>query len=485
VTPRLSAGDLDTSFGTGGYVLASSGGRSPSDTGEAVEIQPNGKILISGSGAGGFEVIRLLTNGTLDSSFGSAGRALPLSSAASYDMALQPDGGIVLVGFATVTTRTGKKTDTQNDIGLVRLLADGTSDTSFGQGGKVITGISTSSDGTANKSDAALAVAIQADGRIVVGGYTYGGSVRKYDSVLLRYNLNGSLDDGSANDSTPGDSFGTGGMVVTDWGGYDNLVGLAIQSDGKILAAGQFESADSSYYVARYNTNGSLDVSFATGGFLTGGPSSYLLRFTHPLALQQDDRVVLARSDFNGTDYHMGLARYTTTGTPDPSFGEGSGAVTLNLSGTQYAKAVAIQSDEKFVVVGSSQDSIVARLQPDGTLDTGFGSGGIVIHSFSSGTYDNFVDAALHFDGKIVAVGTASIPVGRTTTPAFLIARFQGNSAAPLSASKALTGGTPPIGQSAATGQLEVLVPWTDPYLTQLATDVILSQPKRRGAHRH
>src|SRR6185503_912253 len=104
------------------------------------------------------------------------------------------------------------------------------------------------------------------------------------------------------------------------------------------------------------------------------------------LAVQPNGSIVFARTHFNGTDSDLALARYTTTGTPDTSFGGGTGVVTVNLGGNEYGRSVAIQPDGKLVVVGlTSQDSLVARFQPDGALDTGFGSGGIVIRSFSGG----------------------------------------------------------------------------------------------------
>jgi uncharacterized delta-60 repeat protein len=246
---------------------------------------------------------------------------------------------------------------------------------------------------------------------------------------LARYNTNGSLDDGSPNDATPDDTFGTGGFVAIPFTGP------------------------------------------APGALAVEGPS---------LALEPDGSILFARTHFNGTDSHHALARYTTTGTPDTSFGSGTGAVTINLSGSQYGRSVAIQPDGKLVVVGvTTQDTIIARLQPDGTLDTGFGSGGIVIRSFSSGTYDGFVDVALQADGKIVAVGTASIPVGRATTPAFLIARYQASSSTPsLMTSRQATN---QAGLILVGSPSELLMGTTESEhdLTMLATELVRSHTKR------
>src|SRR5262249_34836085 len=154
----------------------------------------------------------------------------------------------------TETTGTGKNTQTQRDIAIVRLLDTGQLDTSFGQGGKVITSISTSTDSSGwNKYDNAEAVAIQADGKIVVAGETYNGSASSLDSVLIRYHTDGSLDTG----------FGQAGIVVTSWStSVDQYFDLEIQGDGRIVVAGNPHPDGSGgypYFVARYNANGSLD----------------------------------------------------------------------------------------------------------------------------------------------------------------------------------------------------------------------------------
>jgi uncharacterized delta-60 repeat protein len=493
----LSAGDLDMTFETDGYVLASSPSSktsTPADVAYAVKIQPaDGKILAAGqgtlNGAAAFEVVRMRVDGSMDSSFGNGGRALPLTGGGAYDMALQTDGKIILAGSVAVTSGSGKSATTQWDIALVRLLGNnGALDTSFGPNhdGKVITGISIS--GT--KADGAYTVALQADGKILVGGYTYANSTTGIDSVLLRYNADGSLDT----------SFGQGGKVVTAWSaGEDNIFDIEIQGDGKIVVAGKGyldgDTGNHPYFVARYNTNGGLDDgsandatpgdSFGSAGIVVtpfGGISSGGAGPGHPLVIQPDGAIVFARQSWNGSDTDLALARFLTTGALDPTFGAGTGAVTVNLAGTQRGESVTMQPDGKLVVAGSGapNDSLVARFQPDGTLDTGFGTGGLVIRPFTSGS--RFNDVTVQSDGKIVAVGAARVPVGKVTTDALLLARYQGDPVAPLSASMALSGGTTSAGRSAAAGQPEILVPLKDQDLTQLATEVIISRPKRRRA---
>jgi uncharacterized delta-60 repeat protein len=498
----LSAGDLDTATFNppDGYVRWSSPAAKnsiPSDYAHAVEIQTDGKILVAG-GTGSlnssdrFEVARLLPNGALDTTFGSSGLAVPLSGGYLNDMALQPDGRILLAGTVAVTTGSGKNVVTQYDIALVRLLANGTLDTSFGQGGKVITGVSTSG----NKADGAYAVALQPDGKIVVGGYTDGGFISGLDSLLVRYNTNGSLDDGSANDSTPGDSFGQGGKVVTAWSaGDDNIFDLKIQSDGKIVVAGKgYGNGNGSYpyFLARYNANGSLDDgstndstpgdSLGASGIVTtpfGGTGSGGAGPGHPLVIQLDGAIVFGRSGWNGTDIDLAICRFTTTGALDTTFGGGTGAVILNIGGSQRAEALTIQPDGKIVAAGSNdQNALIARFQPNGTLDAGFGSGGIVIRSFSTST-SYFNDIALQSDGKLVAVGMARVPAGKTTAPAFLIARYLGDpvttgaaSTAPLSTATSTTAEASDLVSASLTAS-------NDEVMDLLASDLIASKSKK------
>ena len=168
---------------------------------------------------------------------------------------LQPDGKFVVAGTSTSTTTFN------NVFALARYNADGSLDTSFDGDGRVTTDI------PGLTFERAEAVAVQANGRIVAAGAGLSAF------VLTRYNTNGSLDNGAAGDSTPGDSFGTAGIVTTAFGGSnEDARALAIQSDGKIIAAGQTAlsvSANDNFAIARYNTDGSLDTSFDGDGKVT------------------------------------------------------------------------------------------------------------------------------------------------------------------------------------------------------------------------
>ncbi len=240
-------------------------------------------------------------------------------------------------------------------------------------------------------TDIANAVVLQSDGKIVAVGQD------SSDFALARYNADGSLDS----------SFGTGGKVTTDFGGSDAALAAVLQPDGKIVAVGT-SAAD--FALARYNTDGSLDTSFGTGGKVTtdfGGTDQ-----AWAAVLQPDGKIVaagLASADF-------ALARYNTNGSLDTSFGTG-GKVTTSFEGSDQARAVVLQPDGKIVAVGwdNGVEFALARYNTDGLLDSSFGTGGKVTTDF--GGSDAALAAVLQSDGKIVAVGFAN-------TTDFALARY-------------------------------------------------------------
>ena len=268
--------------------------------------------------------------------------------------------------------------------------APGDLDPTFGIGGKVV-----SSFGA--PFDAASAVAIQGDGKIVVAGSAFNG-----DFLVVRYNPNGSLDP----------SFGGGGLVTTDFGGSDGAVAVSIRPNGKIVVAGATTANPGdpmSFAAARYNLDGSLDTSFGTNGRATapygGGSIS--------AAIEADGSFDLAGSVFNANaDFHV--ARYLPDGTADTAFGA-NGIVTTDLGAWDTAWSIAAQPDGKLVVGGNSGNGAdigtfaLARYNPNGSLDAGFGANGVVTTEIS--TLDDDVSAVvLRSNGKIVAVGSTFPP---------------------------------------------------------------------------
>ena len=235
-------GSLDTAFGTGGTT-------SLSIFVNAVAIQPDGAIVVAGytgDSNNDFAVSRLLSNGTLDSSFDIDGKvttAIGAGSDIAYAVIIQPDYKIVVAGLVFVGTN-------NNDFALVRYNPDGSLDTSFSFDGKQTTAIGTN-------NDVANALAIQTDYKIIAAGYAYSGT--NNDFAAVRYNADGSLDT----------TFDGDGKLTTPIGTLNDVGNaIAIQTDGKILIAGSTEATSgvNDFAVVRYNADGSLDNLYGTGG---------------------------------------------------------------------------------------------------------------------------------------------------------------------------------------------------------------------------
>lgn len=308
--------------------------------------------------------------------------------------------------------------------GQIARAADGDLDVTFGTGGKVTIDFN-------HSTDIAYAVALQSDGKLVVAGTTYiNNDFSGEDFAITRHNANGTLDT----------TFGVGGKVTTDFPGLAAVASsVLVQPDGKILVAGgAFPDFTflGDFEVARYNSNGSLDTSFGNGGIVTTsfpGQGSYAFA----LALQADGKIIAAGTDFvnfssdDSSDTDFAVARYNSNGTPDTTFGNG-GQVTTDFDGfNDDAFSVLIQSDGKIVAVGSAKnpatfyDFAAVRYLANGTIDTSFGSGGKVRTDFGNFDFDQARSAALQPDGKIVAAGTTIFNNGLSEP--FAVVRYNSN----------------------------------------------------------
>src|SRR6266571_5288968 len=298
--------------------------------------------------------------------------------------------------------------------------AAGDLDPTFGTGGMVMTDINRS-------TDIAQAVAVQADGKLVVVGQTYKhNDFSGEDFVVTRYNTDGTLDN----------SFGSGGKVRTDFPGLAAVPSsVVIQPNGKIVVAGgafPLFTFLGNFEVVRYNPNGSLDTSFGNGGIVTTTfPEG---SYAFDVALQPDGKIIAAGTvfvDFNPgdqSDTDFALARYNPDGTPDATFGNG-GQVSTNFVGFEDdAFSVLIQPDGKIVAVGSADspatyyDFAAVRYLSNGTIDTTFGVGGKVQTDFGDQNFDRARSAALQPDGRIVAAGFAISQNGGVQN--FAVARY-------------------------------------------------------------
>ena len=395
-------------FGTGGKVFTAVKG--PVAGVRALAIQGDGRIVVT---PGFFDLIRYTRKGRLDRRFGRGGKVqgdraawVGRNGAGSDAMAIQADGKIILAGSVQYGSL-GELGLT--DFALARYTPEGRLDRSFGKAGEVQTHLEPQS--TLNISSLAL----QRDGKILAGGGTSG------DSALVRYTANGCLDP----------SFGRGGTILTH--AY-TLHQIALRDDGKIVVAytGPNDKPEG-FILARYTRHGKLDPSFGSGGLArTGrfrrppGEPSYLPEDASPeaVAIRPDGKIVVAGLSSSG----IALARFTSDGHLDPSFGHGG--MTDDDPQRRFSEqnggvyAAAFQADGKIVSVGRTvaphsdwkTNFALVRHTVAGELDTSFGDNGVVLANL--GDTSEAYAVAIQRDGKIVAGGSGG------KGPAVALARF-------------------------------------------------------------
>ena len=329
------AGSLDTSFNTTGVQTTLVGSRTE---GRALEIQSDGKIIVSGyaiQSQTDLILIRYNTDGSLDTTFNGVGFVTTSagSGAMVNSVKIKSDGNIVVGGSCIINTA---------QFVVAQYSSAGTLDVLFGSSGVTTTEIG---------SNASLAqIALQSDGKIIAAGFALDNNTNKF--ALTRYNSNGSLDSG----------FGTAGIVKTTIGTDARIHAMTLQSDGKIVVAGQaIVSGIKQLVVAQYDTNGSLDTTFnATGIVLTNIQD---LSGANSLVLQTDGKIVVGGFSLGDDSQQFALARYTTTGTLDATFGTaGIELTTIPTGSTNTTSTVnSLTVSEYILAVGfSNQDFALA-----------------------------------------------------------------------------------------------------------------------------
>jgi uncharacterized delta-60 repeat protein len=398
----FAEGSLDTTFGTGGIVTTDIG--LSSDVARSVVLQSDGKIVVAGyatdpGGSDDFAVVRYNPDGSPDGFFGDDGivtTGISGGDARANSVVLQSDGKIVVAGtngnddFAVVRYTTAGVLDTtfgrivsgtgtgivttdiddedeansvvlqsdgkivvagvaDGDFAVVRYTTAGVLDTTFGGGdGKVTTDIT--------GADSANSVVLQSDGKIVVAGYA-----DDNDFAVVRYTTDGELDTTFGG----GGTFGDPGIVTTDIGtSTDRAYSVVLQSDGKIVVAGYANSrigSNDDIAVARYTNAGVLDTTFGDidsgatrKGFVTT-PIGTSNERAYSVVLQSDGKIVVAGYARIGLTDDIAVARYTTAGVLDTTFGTGGFVTTPIGTSTDRAYSVVLQSDGKIVVAGSAR----------------------------------------------------------------------------------------------------------------------------------
>jgi uncharacterized delta-60 repeat protein len=399
-------GTLDNSFGDSGKVISKNFGNC-----YAMVVQADNKIVCLGdTGIIGVESMRLvhyLPDGTLDSAFARNGildPVLPETNISPTSITIQPDQKIIAAG-------SGYKNGVPTMV-LIRVMPDGSYDQSFGTNGIV--------DSTFGIGESFPYIALQPDGKIVVLGWYYPGF------ILVRYNTDGTLDK----------SFGNNGEVLTTFGEGTVPSAIAITPDGKIVAAGNYGGGVgySKFLLSRYNTDGTLDQTFGHSGVITTDFGKYGDEI-HSIAIQPDDKIVavgVTGVRAAGDVENMAIARYNTDGSLDMNFGIQGETTIIFPDVNSKVNGVVIENDGEILLGGSTYqkiyygdlDFIVSELDSNGILDSSFGTNGITVTDF--GSYDGAQAIALQ-GNKIILAGTSSIN-GETPEISYALARYYNDS---------------------------------------------------------
>jgi uncharacterized delta-60 repeat protein len=393
-TANAADGDLDLSFDTDGKVFTDLG--SSTDAPFDAVLQTDGKIILVGVKDFGainqLALVRYNTDGSLDSTYGTGGKAIFPYDGNATAAALTPDGKLV-VSFQLSGTRS-----------LSRYNPNGTLDTTFGTAGSFNIPLTNGLVSFTLKD-----LFILPDGKILGCGSALKSGPTTWGFGLVRLNASGTLDS----------TFSTGGIAFTEFVGFTSTQAnaMAVSSTGKIALAGIASGSVAPFFkqlLAQYNADGSLDMSFGTAGKSFRETTTSLTQET--VEFQSDGKLLVAGVTSNVMGTVSSIRRFTTTGVDDSTFGTaGQYLESMNI---RVIHDIAIQPNGKIIAFGQARDSAatlgfaVARYLPNGTRDTtfgtaAFGSAGLVVTTFTASSGD-LAEASYGFlqpDGKIVAVG--------------------------------------------------------------------------------
>ena len=426
-TPFSPSGVLDTSFNSNGFVTHHSvAGGNGNDAALDVQIDSQGRIVVAGYSDNDISVDedwdmviwRYNSDGTLDSSFGSAGFVFHHNAAGGdgndmgYSLALDTTGRIIVTGSSKTSSGTSR------DFAVWRYTPEGDLDTTFSDDGVV------TKDGLSGQNDIhewSPDLTIDSNGRILVVGSS--NSSAGYHMVVLRLNVDGSVDN----------TFDSDGIVT-----YRNAAGgdfsdygfaIATDSDNKIVVAGKSDSDPGAgvenydLVVWRFNEDGSLDTGFNNVGFSIHSNAAGGDGYEHPdaIVIDGDGKILITGYSDNNSengnvveDRDLVIWRFNSNGTIDTAFGNNGVAIVDNMAGgngLDVGKDILIDAYEKILVAGNSyngtdNDLAICRFNTDGTLDTSFGTAGIL--SFDGGFADEAAGIAIDENGKLLITGFIS-----------------------------------------------------------------------------
>ncbi len=388
-------------------------------------LQKDGKIILGGSYEemdGGFFLMRLNNDGTIDSGFASNGFSVNnfayVEEARSLDF--QPDGKIVAGGSSYLEFFLDEDFNEifNMNISLIRYLPDGKTDSSFGNNGIVQTDL--------GEVEWGYSVAIQRDGKIIVGGSTESLTIEtdvpKF--FLVRYMPNGDVDS----------SFGINGKVITV---FDNIIKgyiikVLIDTDGSIFACGTI-SGQTDFALAKYLPNGTLDENFGNGGKVTTRINSTGSLLKDAILLKDGKILTAGVTNYgNEAKKRTVLVQYNSDGSLDESFGTGGKQETTFSEGSSDATALAVQDNGKIVFSAFIYKDLstwfgLARCNVDGSLDSNFGFNGKIVEDISFEESPSKI--LIQNDGKLIVTGK-SYETFRGYTP--FAARYYGVPTHPL-----------------------------------------------------
>jgi uncharacterized delta-60 repeat protein len=393
---RALPGDLDPTFGRGGKLRLRVSERL--NAAKALLVQPDGKIVAAGytsldPGDRPSElaavVVRLLPDGAIDPSFGSAGAVVirPRDREATADVvALQPDGRIVVAGGMH------KPRSSRTRLWVARLLPDGAFDGSFGQNGMVTIGFE-GGDALCN------VLLLTRDGKILVGGGVHPRQPLRWPTLALaRYLPDGRLDP----------AFARHGRLHL--AGVAPANRLAEQKDGALVAVLGF-----GFSVARFLADGSLDPTFGDSGIVRDDLDGFL-DSTTAVAIGADGTILVGGYAYarpSGSEPDFALARFLPDGSVDATFGAGGRVLTRISRFNDWLLAMSLRPDGRIVVAGYTYAGFpfretrfaLARYRPDGSLDPSFGVGGVVLTAFRQDAA-GATGLALQGNDRLVVAGT-------------------------------------------------------------------------------
>jgi len=325
-------GSVDASFADHGKLYLKNANSITTMVG--VKAQPDGKIIAAGNIDSGIRIMRFDENGAIDPAFALGGVFTYFDQGMLLDdIALQPDGKVLLA------------THDLNDFILIRLNADGTLDPAMGGTGVVIADV--------NNFDNATSMAVQPNGRIILGGSC--GNAQNYDFCMVRYHANGILDQ----------TFGRRGKVITDLGtNLDVIRSIALAPDGKIVAAGSRQGIPNvGLSVARYGSNGMLDYSFANGGVFSSAPNQGFYGWQASVQVLSDGSIVVT----NGLANEVGLLKLTASGTPDTAWAPNGLLNTGIYNGGYHGPHSLLDAQGRIVLAGTGNalSGFIARFSSE------------------------------------------------------------------------------------------------------------------------